>query len=155
MENTLKNKIVGSDEQWKYLIFSVNGIDCGIEIGYVTEIIGIQPITAIPNTAGYIKGIINIRGTIVPVVDLRLRFNFEPAEYDEKTCIISINKDSIHLGLIVDAVEDVLQLSKEAVLTPPTDGKVKNEFLKAIGKYQGTVKQIVDIDKIYGTQEQA
>ncbi len=150
MENTLNKEIIESDEQWKYLIFSVNEIDYGIEIGYVTEIIGIQPITAIPNTTAYIKGIINIRGTIVPVVDLRLRFDLQPAEYGEKTCIISVNKDNVNLGLIVDAVEDVVQLSAESVITPPVDGGgTRNQFLKAIGKYQGAIKQIVDIDRIY------
>ncbi len=155
MEDILTNEQVTNDEQWKYLIFSVNGVDYGVEIGYVTEIIGIQPITAIPNTPDYIKGIINIRGTIVPVIDMRLRFNFEPTEYGEKTCIISLNNDNVHLGLIVDAVVDVIQLSADTVLMPPSDGiEAKNKFLKAIGKYQKGVKQIVDINKIYGTDEQ-
>ncbi len=155
MEDILTNEQVTNDEQWKYLIFSVNGVDYGVEIGFVTEIIGIQPITAIPNTPDYIKGIINIRGTIVPVIDMRLRFNFEPTEYGEKTCIISLNNDNVHLGLIVDAVVDVIQLSADTVLMPPSDGiEAKNKFLKAIGKYQKGVKQIVDINKIYGTDEQ-
>ena len=154
MEDILTNEQTTNDEQWKYLIFSVNGVDYGVEIGYVTEIIGIQPITAIPNTPDYIKGIINIRGTIVPVIDMRLRFNFEPTEYGEKTCIISLNNENVHLGLIVDAVVDVIQLSADTVLTPPSDGiEAKNKFLKAIGKYQKGVKQIVDINKIYGTDE--
>ena len=154
MKDILTNEKIVADEQWKYLIFSVNGIDYGIEIGYVTEIIGIQPITAVPNTPGYIKGIINIRGTIVPVVDMRLRFSYQPTEYGEKTCIISLNKDSIYLGLIVDAVVDVIQLAADTILTPPSDGaEAKNKFLKAIGKYQGTVKQIVDINRIYGMDE--
>ncbi len=155
MEDLLTNDITATDEQWKYLIFSVSGIDYGVEIGYVTEIIGIQPITAIPNTPSFIKGIINIRGTIVPVVDMRLRFNYEPTEYGEKTCIISLNNENMHLGLIVDAVVDVIQLSEETVLKPPSDGiEAKNKFLKALGKYQGGVKQLVDINKIYGTDEQ-
>jgi purine-binding chemotaxis protein CheW len=154
MEDLLTNEITATDEQWKYLIFSVNGVEYGVEIGYVTEIIGIQPFTAIPNTPPYIKGIINIRGTIVPVVDMRLRFSYEPTEYGDKTCIISLSKDGIHLGLIVDAVVDVIQLSAETVLTPPSEGiGSKDKFLKAIGKYQQTVKQLVDINKIYGTDE--
>ncbi|MGI5970226.1 MAG: chemotaxis protein CheW [Oscillospiraceae bacterium] len=152
MEDIL-NAAAGSDEQWKYLIFSVNGIEYGIEIGYVTEIIGVQPITQVPRTADYIKGIINIRGTIIPVMDMRLRFGYEESEYDEKTCIISVNKDNVNLGLIVDAVVDVIQLSADTILTPPADGgEAKNRFLKAIGKYQDTVKQLVDIDKIYGIE---
>jgi purine-binding chemotaxis protein CheW len=154
MEETLVNGSTATDEQWKYLIFSVNGIDYGIEIAYVTEIIGIQPITAVPHMSHFIKGIINIRGTIVPVVDMRLRFNYEEAEYDEKTCIISLNKDGIYLGLIVDAVVDVIQLSAETVLTPPAESaEAKTKFLNSIGKYQGTVKQIVDINAIYGMDE--
>jgi purine-binding chemotaxis protein CheW len=154
MENALMKEESAADEQWKYLIFSVSEVDYGIEIGYVTEIIGIQPITAVPNTPEYIKGIINIRGTVVPVVDMRLRFHCQPAEYGEKTCIISLYKDNVFLGLIVDAVVDVVQLSEDTVLTPPAGGsESKNRFLKAVGKYQGTVKQIVDIHQIYGTEE--
>jgi len=154
MEENLANIDTATDEQWKYLIFSVNGIDYGIEITYVTEIIGIQPITAVPHMPSYIKGIINIRGTIVPVIDMRLRFHYPEAAYDEKTCIVSLNKDGVYLGLIVDAVVDVIQLSAETVLAPPAESaEAKTKFLKAIGKYQGTVKQIVDIDKIYGMDE--
>ena len=154
MENILMKEETTADEQWKYLIFSVGGIDYGIEIGYVTEIIGIQPITTVPHTPEYIKGIINIRGTVVPVMDMRLRFHCPPAEYGEKTCIVSLHKDNVFLGLIVDAVVDVVQLSAEAVLTPPEGGnESKNRFLKAVGKYQGTVKQIVDVNQIYGMEE--
>ena len=151
MAETMTNEIMATEEQSKYLIFSVRGIDYGVEIGYVTEIIGIQPITAIPHSPQYIKGIINIRGTIVPVVDMRLRFNFEETEYGEKTCIISLKKDNVHLGLIVDDVVDVIQLSPETVLPLPADGNdSKNKFLKSIGKQQGMVRQLVDINKIYG-----
>lgn len=151
MVNTQTNEITATEEQSKYLIFSVRGIDYGIEIGYVTEIIGIQPITTVPHSPPYIKGIINIRGTIVPVIDMRLRFSFEETAYGEKTCILSLTKDNVHLGLIVDTVVDVIQLSPETVLSPPSDGiEAKNKFLKAIGKYHGKVKQIVDINKIYG-----
>lgn len=152
MEETVLTEEMSNDEQWKYLIFSVNDVDYGLEIGYVTEIIGIQPITSVPNTPSFIRGIINIRGTIVPVVDMRIRFNLEPAEYDERTCIISLCKDNIHLGLIVDAVVDVIQLSEETILTPPGDGSdPKNKFLKAVGKYSNTVKQLIDINKVYET----
>lgn len=154
MEENLAIMDTATDEQWKYLVFSVNGIEYGIEITYVTEIIGIQPITAVPRMPPYIKGIINIRGTIVPVIDMRLRFHYLETEYDEKTCIISLNRDGIYLGLIVDAVVDVIQLSAETVLAPPADSaEAKTKFLKAIGKYQGMVKQIVDIDAIYGLDE--
>jgi purine-binding chemotaxis protein CheW len=154
MEENLVNVSTATDEQWKYLIFSVNGIDYGIEIVHVTEIIGIQPVTAVPHMPRFIKGIINIRGTIVPVVDVRLRFSYQETEYDEKTCIISLSKDGVYLGLIVDAVVDVILLSAETVLTPPAESaEAKIKFLKAIGKYQGTVKQIVDINTIYGMDE--
>jgi purine-binding chemotaxis protein CheW len=154
MEETLLNDEITSEEEWKYLIFSVNDVDYGVEIGYVTEIIGIQPITAVPHTPSYIRGIINIRGTIVPVVDMRMRFNLEPAEYDERTCIISLCKENIHLGLIVDSVVDVVQLSAETVLPPPADNSdAKNKFLKAVGKYANTVKQLIDINKIYETED--
>ncbi len=154
MENTLTNIETDGEEQWKFLIFSVNGVEYGIEINHVTEIIVIQPITIVPKTPEYVKGIINIRGTIIPVVDMRLRFHLEPCEYDEKTCIIWLSKENVSLGIIVDAVVDVIQLSEDTVLEPPREkADAKSKFLKAIGKYQETVKQIIDINKIYAIEE--
>ena len=134
----------------KYLIFMIDSVSYGIEIEYVTEIIEIQPITQVPNTLPYIKGIINIRGTIVPVIDMRQRFSMEQAEYDERTCIVSLNRNNVYLGLIVDEVEDVIQLPAEAILPPPTENmETENKFLKSIGKYADTVKLIIDVDKLY------
>lgn len=133
----------------KHMVFSVCGVNYAIEIEYVTEIIGIQPITPVPNLPSYVKGIANVRGTIVPVVDMRAKFGLERVPYDERTCIILACKDDINIGLIVDSVEDVIQLSQEDILPPPrgnADGR--NKYLKAIGKCGDQVEQILDISKI-------
>ncbi|MEA4947556.1 MAG: chemotaxis protein CheW [Oscillospiraceae bacterium] len=133
----------------KHMVFSICGVNYAIEIESVTEIIGIQPITPVPNLPGYVKGIANVRGTIVPVVDMRAKFGLESVAYDERTCIILASRDEINIGLIVDAVEDVIQLAPEDILPPPrgnADGR--NKYLKAIGKYGDKVEQILDIAKI-------
>ncbi|NLM79860.1 MAG: purine-binding chemotaxis protein CheW, partial [Clostridiales bacterium] len=104
-------QIVDDDPQdGRYLTFSLDSECYGIEIKYVTEIIGIQPITEVPEMPEYIKGIINLRGRIIPVMDVRLRFKKPFREYDERTCIIVIEIRDIVLGLIIDRVSEVLTI---------------------------------------------
>ena len=153
MDCISKINMENEEIQGKHLIFSLCGTDYGVEIGYVTEIIAIQPITRVPRIPTHLKGIINIRGTILPVIDLRLRFMCEAAEYNERTCIIALNVNDTSVGLIVDSVKDVIQFSGEDMLPPPAVGSSdQNRFLKAIGKYQDDVKQLVNIYKIVGME---
>jgi purine-binding chemotaxis protein CheW len=91
----------------------------GIAIGYVTEIIGLQSITEIPELPHYVKGIINLRGKIIPVMDVRLRFNKEAKEYNDRTCTIVIEVRDITVGLIVDAVAEVASITSENIVPPP------------------------------------
>ena len=138
--------------QGKFLIFSVSEVDYGIDIGNVTEILGVQHMTPVPNTPAYVRGITNIRGTVVPVVDLRMRFGLEETEYTERTCTILISSGNMQIGLIVDAVEDVVQFSPEDLLPLPQGGVVeKNKYLKGIGKEAEGIKQLIDIEKIFET----
>jgi purine-binding chemotaxis protein CheW len=145
----LENK---NEMQGKHLIFSGFGVKFGLELEYITEILAVQPITPVPNTPAYIKGVMNNRGTIMPVVDMRLMLNHEQTEYTERTCIISLNKDNVHLGLIVDSVEDVISFQPDDILEPPNANENgKNKYLKAIGKSGSEAIQILDIVKIYET----
>jgi len=136
----------------KFLVFSINGTAYGLEIAHVTEIIGIQDITCVPHSPDYVRGITNIRGAVVPVLDLRLRFGLPEAEYGERTCIVLAGSEALQVGLIVDAVEDVADLSPENILPLPQGGFAeKNKFLKAIGKSGESIWQIIDLEKVLKT----
>ncbi|MCL1975533.1 MAG: chemotaxis protein CheW [Firmicutes bacterium] len=134
----------------KYLVFYVGDNGFGLEISYVTEIIGIQNITHVPHTHHYIKGIINLRGTVVPVMDMRLRFSLGEIEYTDRTCIVVINTDDICIGLIVDEVSEVVDIADENIQPPPpTTGGGINNYIRAIATVGGHVKQLLDLEKIF------
>lgn len=138
----------------KYLTFSLGREDYGIEIRYVTEIIGIQTITEVPELPDYVKGIINLRGKIIPVMDVRLRFKKEPADYNDRTCIIVVDIKNISIGLIVDSVKEVLPIAEENIVPPPEMGNnTQNRFLKSIGKAGNEVKLIIDCEKLIKDEE--
>ncbi|NMA91982.1 MAG: purine-binding chemotaxis protein CheW [Firmicutes bacterium] len=138
-EDTLKGK---------YLIFSMGNERYGLEIRHVTEIIGIQPLTAVPGMPNYIKGITNLRGKIIPVMDARLRFKKAAREYDDRTCIIVLNSDAISIGLIVDSVSEVLAIDDKDIVPPPAIGKGDHQYIKGIGKAGESVKLLLDCRKL-------
>ena len=129
----------------KFLTFVLNGEEYGIEIRHVTEIIGIQNITEVPDMPNYIKGVINLRGKVIPVMDVRLRFNLEEREYDDRTCIIVINIEEQSVGMIVDRVSEVLDIPKSDVEPPPKVKKGESSrFIKGMGKVDERVKILLD-----------
>jgi len=133
----------------KFLTFSLKKEFYGVEICYVTEIIGIQPITEVPELPAYIKGIINLRGKIIPVMDVRLRFNKEPIEYNDRTCVIVVDVKDISIGLIVDAVSEVLDISANDIVAPPeVNVSSHHRFIKGIGKVGNDVKLLLDCEKL-------
>ena len=138
-EDTLKGK---------YLIFSMGNELYGMEIRYITEIIGIQPITVVPEMPGYVKGITNLRGKIIPVMDARLRFKKEVREYDDRTCIIVIDTNDVSIGLIVDSVSEVISMRDEDIAPPPEITKGGHQYIKGIGKAGDTVKLLLDCQKL-------
>ncbi|ADL52258.1 chemotaxis protein CheW [Clostridium cellulovorans] len=144
-EDTLKDK---------YLTFSI-GEECyGIEIRYVIEIIGIQPITEIPELPNYVKGIINLRGKIIPVIDVRLRFNKLYREYNDRTCIIVISVEDTIVGLIIDSVSDVISIQKESIVEPPSvSNSFNNKYISGIGKIGSEVKLLLDTSKLINSNE--
>ncbi|OHW63250.1 chemotaxis protein CheW [Andreesenia angusta] len=138
----------------KYLTFGLDEEEFGIEIEYVREIIGIQPISEIPEIPSFIRGIINLRGQIIPVIDIRARFKKEVLDYNDRTCIIVVDIKDIAIGLIVDKVLEVLNIPEEN-LVPPPDYKtgIQNGYIKMIGKSGDGVKLIIDCEQLLGEAE--
>lgn len=132
----------------KFLTFSLGTEYYGIEIKQVTEIIGIQAITGVPELPEYIKGIVNLRGKIIPVMDVRLRFKKTFREYNDRTCIIVIDIQDISIGLIVDSVSEVLSIPGDEIVPPPEVSKGANRYIKGIGKVGNEVKLLLDCDKL-------
>ncbi len=138
----------------KYLTFHVNGEDYGIDIAFVTEIIGIQKITEVPDMPIFIKGVINLRGKVIPVMDVRLRFNMEERAYDERTCIIVVDIDGTAVGLVVDEVREVADIPEAQVEPPPQTGKGQSSrYLKGMGKLGDEVKILLNAEKLLYDEE--
>lgn len=136
----------------KYVTFMSGKEHFGLKIEYVNEIIVMQEITAIPETEDYIKGLINLRGKIIPVIDVRIRFKQEPFEYTDRTCIIVINVQNTVVGLIVEKIAEVVEISDENLLPSPTIGRFdksqQDRYVYAIGKVGNSVKLLLDPDKL-------
>jgi purine-binding chemotaxis protein CheW len=140
----------------KYLTFIIGKGDYGIEIRYVTEIIGIQNITEVPDMPHYVKGVINLRGKVIPIVDMRLRFGVEKRPYDDRTCIIVININERPVGLIVDQVLDVLGIQKSEIEPTPMIQKGKsNRFIQGMGKVGDQVKLLLNANKLLFDDEES
>jgi purine-binding chemotaxis protein CheW len=141
-------------QKGRFLTFSLGKETYGIEIKYVTEIIGIQAITEIPELPEYVKGIINLRGKIIPVMDVRLRFKKEPRAYNDRTCVIVIDIKDISIGLIVDSVSEVLSIPEQDIVEPPQMNKgFNNRYIKRIGKVGNDVKLLLDCEKLLTEDE--
>jgi len=133
----------------KFLTFFLGQEEYGIEIRNVTEIIGIQNITEVPDMPPYVKGVINLRGKVIPVVDVRIRFGLEERPYDDRTCIIVINVNNQSVGLIVDRVSEVLDIPKSEVEPPPkVAGGESNRFIQGMGKVDERVKILLNANQL-------
>jgi len=141
-------------QKGKFLTFSVGKEAYGIEIKFVTEIIGIQEITEVPELPDYVKGIINLRGKIIPVIDVRLRFRKEPKQYNDRTCIVVINIKETSVGLIVDNVAEVINIDGNNIVAPPQiKAGFHNRYVRGIGKVGNEVKLLLDCDKLLNDDE--
>ena len=140
-----------ANEGGKYVTFRTGNEYYGLKIQYVNEIIVIQDITLVPETEDYIKGLINLRGKIIPVIDMRLRFKQEPVEYTDRTCIIVINVDTTVVGLIVEEIAEVVEIEGEDVLPSPSLGNaeaLQSKYVYALGKVGEDVKLLLDPEKL-------
>ncbi|MFZ5453037.1 MAG: chemotaxis protein CheW [Thermodesulfobacteriota bacterium] len=142
----------------KYLTFTLADEDYGIGLLKVREIIGIMTITPMPHTPPYVKGVINLRGRIIPVVDLRQKFGLEWTEYTQRTCIIVVEVISrsgpIQIGVVVDFVSEVLPIQAADIEPPPSFGNgMHSRYLLGIGKAKGGVKILLDIDQVLAGED--
>lgn len=141
-------------QKGRFLTFALGNEIYGIEIKHVTEIIGIQAITELPELPEYIMGIINLRGKIIPVMDVRLRFKKEFREYNDRTCIIVIDIAEVSIGLIVDSVSEVLSIDEQDIVEPPRlNNGQQNRYIKNIGKVDNEVKLLLDCEKLLTENE--
>ena len=145
-ENEKSNHLAG-----KYLSFFLMDEEYGVEILKVQEIINIQHVTPVPRTPEYLRGVINLRGKIIPVVDLRLRFGMEATE-DEETCIIVVETHGITIGAMVDRVHEVLDVGPEDIKPPPSfEASVDTSFLMGMSNDGGRVRLLLNIDNVLST----
>jgi len=138
----------------KFLTFFLAGEEYGIEILSVHEIIGMMPITCVPGTPDYICGIINLRGKIIPIVDLRRKFGMESKAQTAETCIIVVHVQGVEVGTVVDRVSEVLSIAAGDIEPPPSFGKdVNTDYILGIGKSQSKVKILLNIDRVIATDQ--
>jgi purine-binding chemotaxis protein CheW len=141
----------------KYLTFGLGSEEYGLEILKVKEIIGIMKITAVPKTPKYVKGVINLRGKVIPVIDLRLKFGMDVIDYNDRTCIIVVDiasktgKKTV-MGIVVDSVSEVLNIKGEEIEDTPTFGvRLDTDYILGMAKVKGGVKILLEIDKVLTT----
>jgi len=146
------------NREGKYLTFSLAGEEYGIGILKVKEIIGMMAITTVPRTPPFVKGVINLRGKVIPVVDLRVKFGMEKMGYTERTCIIVVEiagqGSSVLIGIVVDAVSEVLNIKGGDIEETPAFGaKLDTEYILGMAKMNGGVKILLDIDRVLKSEE--
>jgi purine-binding chemotaxis protein CheW len=146
-----------SGREGKYLTFALAKEEYGIGILKVREIIGMMPITTVLRTPGFVKGVINLRGKVIPVMDLRLKFGMEEIPYTERTCIIVMEIDSpsgrFSIGTVVDSVSEVLNIKGTDMEATPNFGtKLNTEYILGLAKMNGALKILLDIDKILNNE---
>ncbi|MDR1492473.1 MAG: chemotaxis protein CheW [Planctomycetaceae bacterium] len=146
IEDTLKDM---------YLTFRLGDEDYAIEIRYVTEIVGMQKITEVPDMPEYVRGVVNLRGQVIPVIDMRLRFSMIERSYDERTCIIVINIKGRQVGLVVDTVNEVRTIEENNVSPPPkTGGGQYLDYIKGLGKVGNEVKILLETNRLLFENEE-
>ena len=146
------------DREGKYLTFTLAEEEYGIGILKIKEIIGMMPVTTVPRTPAFVKGVINLRGKVIPVMDLRLRFGMEEMEYTERTCIVVVEIEgfsgTVMIGVVVDSVSEVLNIKGEDVEETPTFGsKLDTDYILGMAKMEGGVKILLDIDRVLSEDE--
>lgn len=149
-----QNMVSGSDElSGRVLLFNIGSALYGLPLTHVLEIINIQKSTHLPNTPIYIKGVVNLRGKVVPVIDVRLKFNMEERPYDDKTCIIVTEIHEMQIGLIVDSVSEVVTLEASHMSTPPErsvgDQGESNRYLASVSELDGKIVLNIDCEKFF------
>jgi purine-binding chemotaxis protein CheW len=154
----LEKTEIGEQLAGKYLTFKLAEEEYGLEILKVQEIIQMQAVTKVPRTPDYVRGVINLRGKVIPVVDLRKKFNLDASKDTEKTCIIVVQiahgDSKVTMGIIIDEVKEVLDIKGENIEETPSFGaSIETEFILGMGKIGSSVKILLDIDKVMSIQD--
>jgi len=158
-DNLRESKLSAVERENKFLTFALGAEEFGIAILKVREIIGMMPITPIPRTPNYLKGIINLRGKVIPVADLRLKFKMDAMEPTDHTCIIVVEVTGanglVPVGIVVDSVSEVLNIKKEDIedISSLGEAGLDIEFITGMAKTEGGVKILMDIDRALGGQD--
>jgi len=142
-----------SSQLHKYLTFVLGSVYYGLDIQFVREIIGMQEITVVPDVPAFIRGVINLRGKVIPVMDVRRRFSMEGRPYDERTCIVVIHVEDWLVGLVVDTVSEVLDIPAAAIEPPPEAfglGQRRDHFIAGMGKVGDDVRMLIDARRLLG-----
>lgn len=149
-QNAMLEELDEDSERNKYLIFQTNDEFYGISVTYITEIIEIQKFTEVPDTPEYVRGLINLRGNVIPVIDIRILFRMERRDYDDRTCIIVMNLDGKDVGLIVDTVSEIVEILPDNIAPPPQFNRldVKNRYIRGLGKVGKDVRIILDVNEL-------
>lgn len=147
-----------TDREGKYLTFNLANEEYGIGILKVKEIIGIMPITTVPQTPEFVKGVINLRGKVIPVLDLRRRFGMESMNYTERTCIIVVEiagkTGNVMIGVVVDSVSEVLNIKADVIEETPAFGtRVNTDYILGMAKIGKGIKILLDIDRVLGAED--
>jgi len=148
------------NKEGKFLTFTLADEEYGIGILKIKEIIGMMPITSVPQTPDFVKGVINLRGKVIPVVDLRRRFGMKAIDYTERTCIIVVEIQGetgmVMIGIVVDSVSEVLNIKREDIEETPTFGtRLNTDYILGMAKIEGGVKILLDIDRVLSAEEAA
>ena len=146
------------EREGKYLTFTLADEEYGIGILKIKEIIGMMTVTTVPQTPEFVKGVINLRGKVIPVIDLRLKFGMEPMDYTERTCIIVVEIDgtagTVQIGTVVDSVSEVLNIKADEIEDTPTFGtRLNTDYILGMAKMEGGVKILLDINRVLKAEE--
>jgi purine-binding chemotaxis protein CheW len=151
-ENMNAGTSFASDLKDRYLLFNIDDTKYGVSLEYVLEIINVQTITQVPGVAYYIKGIINLRGKIIPIIDVRLKLGLPEREYDDKTCIIVLNVNEVQVGVIVDRVSEVVNAENSQLSVPSEVGEATSRYLSSILELEDKIVLIIDCEKFFSSE---
>lgn len=149
-EEEIYNEVDDDAQEDKYLLCKLGNEDYGINILHVTDIIELQKITEVPDMPEYVQGVINLRGNVIPVIDLRVRFSMQAKEYDDRTVIAVVKIDEASIGCIVDTVTEVKDIPESNIDPPPSfqQNGVKNRYIHGLGKTEDQVVILLDLEKL-------
>ena len=158
IQTTGQGKFSGIEKDSKYLTFSLDAEEYGIGILKIKEIIGMMTVTKVPQTPEFVKGVINLRGKVIPVIDLRQRFDLAQTGYTLRTCIVVVEiagqTGTFSIGLVVDSVSEVLNIKAEDIDPPPSFGaRVNTDYILGMAKMNGNVKILLDIERVLSLSE--